>query len=164
MRSGFGFPEQSLVTIGIKKSLTVDTTGFPPDPNFIQIETANTSERKMCQQGFEDVYESDQDLIDNIKKNICDGGYHGESWKAEMKKEFNLEIEITKRTDIANGIISKIRWISERTFAWLDKNRRLSKNYEGKPRSVKSMIVLSFIRLLVRRLTGGCIKKWVKKN
>jgi putative transposase len=65
---------------------------------------------------------------------------------------------------IANGIISKIRWISERTFAWLDKNRRLSKNYEVKPRSMKSMIVLAFIRLLVRRLTGGCVKKWVKKE
>ncbi len=117
----------------------------------------------MGQQGFEDVFESDQELINNIQKNICDGGYDGKSWKQEMKKQYDLEIEITQRTDIANGVVSKIRWISERTFAWLDKCRRLSKNYEVKPRSVKSMIVVAFIRLLVRRLTGGCIKKWSKK-
>ena len=118
----------------------------------------------MCKQGFVDVFESDKELIDNIQKNICDGGYDGKGWKEEMKTEFNIEIEITKRTDIANGIVSKIRWISERTFAWLDKNRRLSKNYEVKPRSMKSMIVLAFIRSLVRRLTGGYVKKWVKKE
>jgi transposase len=117
----------------------------------------------MCQQGFEDVFEADKELIKNIQKNICDGGYDGKDWKEEMKKQFNLEIEITQRTDIANGIVSKIRWISERTFAWIDKCRRLSKNYEVKPRSVKSMIVVSLVRLVVRRLTGGCIKKWVKK-
>jgi transposase len=118
----------------------------------------------MCKQGFVDVFKSDKDLINNIQKNICDGGYDGKLWKEKMKEEFDVEIEITQRTDIANGIVSKVRWISERTFAWLDKNRRLSKNYEVKLRSTKSMIVLSFIRLLVRRLAGGCIKKWVKKE
>lgn len=164
MRSGFGSPELSLATTGIKKSITIDTTGFPPDANFIQIDTANSSERKLCKQGFEDVFESDKELINNIQKNICDGGYDGKDWKKQMKKQFNIEIEITQRSDIANGIVSKIRWISERTFAWLDKCRRLSKNYEVKPRSTKSMIVVSFVRLLVRRLTGSCIKKWVKKD
>jgi transposase len=148
---------------GIKKSITVDTTGFPPDSSFIQIDTANSSERKMCKQGFNDVFETDKELINNIQKNICDGGYDGKAWKQEMKEQFDIEIEITQRTDIANGVVSKIRWISERTFAWLDKCRRLSKNYEVKPKSTKSFIVLSFIRLLVRRITGGCIKKWVKK-
>lgn len=81
-----------------------------------------------------------------------------------MKQEFDIEIEITERTDIKNGVVSKIRWISERSFAWLDKNRRLSKNYEGTKRSIKSMIVLTFVRLLCRRLTGCCSLKWVKKN
>jgi transposase len=109
------------------------------------------------------VFKVDKELIKNIQKNICDGGYDGKEWKKQMKKEFNVEVEITHRTDIAKGIVSKIRWISERTFAWLDKCRRLSKNYEVKPRSMKSMIVISLIRLLLRRLTGGCVKKWVKK-
>jgi transposase len=84
----------------------------------------------MCKQGFEEVFKVDKELINNIQKNICDGGYDGKEWKVEMKKQFEVEIEITQRTDIANGVVSKIRWISERTFAWLDKCRRLSKNYE----------------------------------
>jgi transposase len=142
----------------------VDTTGFPPDANFIQIDTANTSERRLCQQGFEDTRQSDPELIKNIQKNISDGGYDGKEWIQTMKQEFDIEIEITERTDIKNGIVSKIRWISERSFAWLDKNRRLSKNYEGTKRSIKSMIVLTFVRLLCRRLTGCCSLKWVKKN
>jgi transposase len=142
----------------------VDTTGFPPDANFIQIDTANTSERRLCQQGFEDTMKSDPELIKNIQKNISDGGYDGKEWIQTMKQEFDIEIEITERTDIKNGIVSKIRWISERSFAWLDKNRRLSKNYEGTKRSIKSMIVLTFVRLLCRRLTGCCSLKWVKKN
>ena len=118
----------------------------------------------MCKTGFEETSQHNPELIKNIQKNICDGGYDGKDWKQTMKSEFNLEIEITQRTDIANGIVSKIRWISERTFAWLDKNRRLSKNYEGTKRTVKSMIVLAFIRLITRRLTGCCTLKWVKKN
>ena len=142
----------------------MDTTGFPPDPNFIQLDTANTSERKMCKAGFEETQKTNPKLVSNIQKNICDGGYDGKNWKEDMKTEFDIEIEITQRTDIANGVVAKIRWISERTFAWLDKNRRLSKNYEGSLRSSKSMIVLVFIRLLCRRLTGECTLKWFKKN
>lgn len=118
----------------------------------------------MCKTGFEEVKKNNSNLIQNIQKNICDGGYDGEEWKKTMKEEFDLDIEITQRTDIANGIVAKIRWISERTFAWLDKNRKLSKNYEGTKRTVKSMIVLAFIRLICRRLTGGCVAKWIKKE
>ena len=118
----------------------------------------------MCSNGFTAVQNSDRALIKNIQKNVVDGGYNGINWAQSMQDEFNIEIEITKRTDIANGVVSKIRWISERSFAWLDKCRRLAKNYEGTSRSVKSMIVLCFIRLLCRRLTGECTLKWIKKS
>lgn len=117
----------------------------------------------MCQKGFEDTNKVDSKLINNVQKNICDGGYDGKDWKQTMETDFNIEIEITQRTDIANGVVAKIRWISERTFSWLDKNRRLSKNYEGTFRSVKSMIVLTFIRLLCRRLTGECTQNGLKR-
>lgn len=55
---------------GIKKSITVDTTGFPPNAHFIQINTANTSERKMCKAGFEEVKNDDLGLLKNVQKNI----------------------------------------------------------------------------------------------
>jgi transposase len=118
----------------------------------------------MCQDGFKKVKITNTQLLKNIQKNICDGGYDGKQWTEEFKKEFDLEVEITQRTDIKNGVVTKIRWIVERSFAWLDKCRRLSKNYERLFSSTKSMIVLAFIRLLVRRLTGYCSLKWIKKN
>jgi transposase len=83
---------------------------------------------------------------------ICDGGYDGIDFAKQIEQEFDIEIEITCRTDIKNGVVAKIRWISERTFSWLDKCRRLSKNYERSFSSTKSMIILAFIRLLARRL------------
>ena len=63
----------------------------------------------MCQKGFEDTKEADPKLIKNVQKNICDGGYDDKDWKQTMESEFNIEIEITQRTDIANGIVAKIR-------------------------------------------------------
>ena len=57
----------------------------------------------MCKTGFEETNQHNPPLIKNIQKNICDGGYDGKEWKETMKSEFNLEIEITQITDIANG-------------------------------------------------------------
>jgi transposase len=148
---------------GIKKSITIDSNGFPPNADCIQINTANTSEKAMQKTALRETNRVDLDLINHIQTNLCDGGYYGQNFIKEIKNEFGIEIQITKRTDIANGIVAKTRWISERTFAWMDKCRRLSKNYEGTFRSVKSVIVICFIRLLVRRLTGNYIQKWPKK-
>jgi transposase len=150
-------------TKGIKKSISVDTTGFPPDASLIQIETANTGERSILKTGFEKTQKADPYLMKHVQKNFSDGGYDGETFISEIQASFGITMEITERTDIAKGIVAKIRWISERTFAWLDNSRRMSKNYEGTFRSVKSMIVVCFIRLLCRRLAGGCVKKWAKK-
>ena len=46
------------------------------------------------------------------------------------------------------------RWVVERTFAWIGRNRRMSKEYEYLPRSSQSMVQLTMIRLMVRRLAG----------
>jgi transposase len=44
------------------------------------------------------------------------------------------------------------RWVVERTFAWLGKSRRLSKDYEFLPESSEVMIYLAMIRLMLKRL------------
>ena len=44
------------------------------------------------------------------------------------------------------------RWVVERTFAWLGKYRRLSKDYEFLPQSSETMIYLAMIRLMLKRL------------
>ncbi len=47
------------------------------------------------------------------------------------------------------------RWVVERTFGWLGRQRRLSKDYEYLPRSSESMIYLAMIRLMLKRLAKG---------
>jgi putative transposase len=45
------------------------------------------------------------------------------------------------------------RWVVERTFSWIDKNRRMSKDYERLPESSEAFIYVAMSRLMVRRLT-----------
>jgi putative transposase len=45
------------------------------------------------------------------------------------------------------------RWVVERTFAWLGRNRRLSKDYEALPCAEEAWICLAMIRLMLARLT-----------
>jgi putative transposase len=44
------------------------------------------------------------------------------------------------------------RWVVERTFAWIGRNRRMSKDYEYLPSTSESMVCLTMIRLMVKRL------------
>jgi putative transposase len=52
--------------------------------------------------------------------------------------------------------VLKWRWIVERTFAWLGKNRRLSKDYELRPDTTQTWIYLAMSRLMLRRLANEC--------
>ena len=62
-------------------------------------------------------------------------------------------LEIVKRSDDVKGfkVVPK-RWIVERTFAWLYRYRRLSKDYEYLVSSSENMIYIAMIQLMLRRL------------
>ena len=62
-------------------------------------------------------------------------------------------MEIVERDREARGfeVLSK-RWIVERTFSWLIRNRRLSKDYERMVQSSERFIKVAMIRLMLRRL------------
>jgi len=62
-------------------------------------------------------------------------------------------LEIVKRSDDAKGFqVLPRRWVVERTFAWLGRYRRLSKDYETLPETSEAMIYAAMSRLMVRRL------------
>jgi putative transposase len=84
----------------------------------------------------------------------ADGGYAGHlvEW-AERFGQWTLEI-VKKRTDVKGFVVLPKRWIVERTFAWLGKYRRLSKDYEALPETSEAMIHLAMINLMSRRLKG----------
>jgi len=82
----------------------------------------------------------------------ADGGYAGQliEWSRQLGR---WVLEIVKRSDDVKGFeVLPKRWIVERTFAWFNRYRRLSKDYETLPESSESMIYLAMIHLMVRRL------------
>ena len=84
----------------------------------------------------------------------ADGGYAGKlvEW---VKDTFRWTLEIVKRTDDLSGfVVLPKRWIIERTFGWLGRYRRLSKDYEGRTDSSEAMILIAMINLMSRRLAG----------
>ena len=85
----------------------------------------------------------------------ADGGYAGKL--IEWVKTFgNWALEIVKRCDDVAGFkILPRRWVVERTFGWLGKYRRLSKDYEMLPESSEAMIYIAMINLMLRRLKPG---------
>ena len=67
----------------------------------------------------------------------------------------SINVEIVKRSDQAKGfVLLPKRWVVERTFAWLNRCRRLAKDWECLNRKARAYVLLASIRLMVRRL--GC--------
>ncbi len=64
---------------------------------------------------------------------------------------FGYTVEVVKRTEQHLFKILPKRWIVERTFAWLNWSRRLSKDYELWPSSAETMIYIAFAHMLLRR-------------
>tara|TARA_B100000609_G_C17175781_1_gene414214 strand:+ start:851 stop:1225 length:375 start_codon:yes stop_codon:yes gene_type:complete len=82
----------------------------------------------------------------------ADGGYAGKliEW---TKKEIGRTLEIVKRSDDAKGFtVLPRRWVVERTFGWLGRYRRLSKDYEQLTENSEAMIHIAMINLMARRL------------
>ena len=74
-------------------------------------------------------------------------------WVAQHRR---FVLRVTLRPEGAKGfVLLPRRWVVERTLAWLNQSRRLSKDYERLPKSSEAMIYLSMTRLMVRRLAAA---------
>lgn len=82
----------------------------------------------------------------------ADAGYSGpgEAW---VEAHTQATLEIVKRPTGTGFQVLHHRWIVERTFAWLNRNRQLSKEWDLKAEHTEGWIWLSMIRLMTRRLT-----------
>ena len=89
-----------------------------------------------------------------LKKLFADGGYQGPLFQKALAKVLPQVItEIVKRSDRAKGFeILPRRWVVERTFAWLNRCRRLAKDWENLTRNALAFLRLASIRLMLRRL------------
>jgi transposase len=62
-------------------------------------------------------------------------------------------LQIVKRSDAHRFVILPKRWIVERTFAWISRNRRLARDFERYARTVAAFFRLAMIPIMLRRLT-----------
>ena len=82
----------------------------------------------------------------------ADGGYAGQ-WIEWVREFAGWLLQIVKRSDDMKGfVVLPRRWVVERTFAWLGRWRRLSKDYEQNTSSSEAMIYIAMIAVMVRRL------------
>jgi len=88
-----------------------------------------------------------------LKKIWADSTYSGKELAKWCEEQGGWELEVVERNKEAKGfkVLSK-RWIVERTFGWLRRDRRLAKDYERKVQTSETLIEVAMIRLMLRRL------------
>jgi transposase len=87
----------------------------------------------------------------NVIKVLVDGGYTGEKFSNAVEALINAIVEVAKRSELHTFEVIPKRWIVERTFAWLDKCRRLWKNCERKISNTLQMVIIALLRILLKR-------------
>jgi len=84
---------------------------------------------------------------------FADGGYAGPKLETALAQIGTWTLEIVKRSDAAKGFeLLPRRWVVERTIAWLNRNRRLAKDFEASVESAVAWIFIASIKLLSRRV------------
>jgi putative transposase len=102
-----------------------------------------------------------------LEKTWADAAYRGR-FVQKVKEDLNVEIEVVTRADAGGAAwqeegtpppkvntgfkVLAWRWLVERTLAWIGRNRRLSKDYEGLPETSAAFVWVAAMRLLVTRL------------
>ena len=87
-----------------------------------------------------------------LRKIWVDGGYRGAVIES-VKERFRYCLEVVLRSDEVKGfVVLPKRWVVDRTFAWLNNHRQLSKDDERFTRTSETMIQIAMMRLMLRRL------------
>lgn len=130
---------------GRKRHILVDTMGLL---SCVVVHAASEQDRD----GARKVVQKARFACLRLRKIWADGGYAGEleNWVREFA---GWELEIVKRSDAQKGfVVLPHRWIVERTFGWLNRYRRLSKDYELLPQTSENFIYLAMTNLMLHRL------------
>jgi transposase len=95
-------------------------------------------------------------LVPWMRHIFADGGYAGDKLKAAMAKLGKWTIEIVKRSDTAKGfVLLPRRWLVERTIAWLNRNRRLARDFERSVERALTWIYIASVKQMSRRLAAA---------
>jgi transposase len=129
---------------GIKRHIAVDTQGLP---HAIAVTTADVNDRN----GALLMFVLNEEGLSNVRNVLVDGGYTGERFEDMVNQILGATVEVAKRHELHKFTVIPKRWVVERSFAWLEKCRRLWKNCERKLATSAQLVVLAFLALLLRR-------------
>ncbi len=141
---------------GRKRHIIVDTLGLIL---LVVVTAGNVQDRDgaktLLQALFKRIKKSKYSRWCRLKLIWADGGYRGEllNW-VKCTLGWTLEI-VEKLSDQVGFQVLPKRWIIERTFAWLNRQRRLSKDYERLPATSEAFVYVVMIRLMLKRLAHG---------
>jgi len=124
----------------------MDTLGLP---HALALTTDDVTDRAGALQALE----RGKAQLGQVQSLLCDGGYTGEPF-AQGGKEIlgeHVTVQIAKRSELHTFKVMPKRWIVERSFGWLEKNRRLWKNCERKLNTSLQFIHLAFLALLLKK-------------
>ena len=119
-----------------------------------QVQPANTQDRDGARQLLDP-------LKDNqhwrLRKIWADGSYRGEleQWVWNLRQgrgKRRIHLEIVAKSATGTFAVLPRRWVVERTFAWLGRSRRLSKDYEALCETSQTLVFVSMIHLMAKRL------------
>ncbi len=88
-----------------------------------------------------------------LLKLYADAGYQGPKFQQGLGRVCRaVNVEIVRRSDTGKFVVLPKRWIVERTIAWLNRCRRLSKDWECLNRNALAFLRWASVRLMVRKL------------
>jgi len=143
-----GYAAEKMIK-GRKRHILTDTIGLPVG---MIVHPANVQDRD----GAPELLASIRDAFPWLRHVFADGAYAGDKLKDALKDIGDWTIEIVKRSDAAKGfVLLPRRWVVERTFAWLNRNRRLAKDFEATVESAVTWLYIASVQLMSRRLAAA---------
>lgn len=135
-------------TKGRKRHIITDTQGFLVGA---VVHAADIQDRD----GAPSVLKGIRRSFPWLRHVFADGGYAGQKLKAALARIGRWTIQIVKRTDKAKGfVVIPRRWVVERTFAWLGRNRRLAKDFERTIESATAWLFMASVQMITRRIAA----------
>jgi putative transposase len=131
---------------GRKRHVLVDTLGLIL---LVVVLPAHIQDRDAARQLLEKYF--GRNARRRVQHIWADGGYAG-ALVAWAQRLWHCTVEIVKRTDAHTFRVLPRRWVVERTFGWLNRYRRLSKDYERQAQTGEVMVYVAMIRLMLARL------------
>jgi transposase len=143
-----GYAAEKMIK-GRKRHLLTDTIGLPVG---MIVHPANVQDRD----GAPTLLASVRHAFPWLRHVFADAGYAGDKLKAALENRGGWTVEIVKRSDAAKGfVLLPRRWVVERTFAWLNRNRRLAKDVEASVESAVTWLYIASVKLMSRRLAAA---------